>query len=62
MNVWTPNKQVSPISSYGVYILQLIHFAKLCTNVDVLNNRNKFLTSKLLEQDCRYHKLGEVFS
>ena len=33
--------------SYGVYISQLICFARVCSNVDDLNNRNKFLTSKL---------------
>ena len=34
--------------SFGVYISQLIHFAKVCANVDVFNNRNNFLTAKLL--------------
>ena len=34
--------------SYGVYILQLIHFARVCSNVDDFDKRNKFLTSKLL--------------
>ena len=32
---------------YGVYISQLIRFARVCSNVDDLSNRNKFLTSKL---------------
>ena len=31
--------------SYGVYISQLIRFARICSHVDDLNNRNKFLTS-----------------
>ena len=26
--------------SFGVYISQLIHFAKVCSNVDDFNNRN----------------------
>ena len=30
--------------SYGVYILQLIRFTTVCSNVDEFNNRNKFLT------------------
>ena len=30
-------------SSYGVYISQLIRFAKVCSNVDDFNNRNIFL-------------------
>ena len=36
--------------SYGVYISQLIRFARVCSHVDDFNNRNKFLTSKLLKQ------------
>ena len=34
--------------SYGVYISQLIRFASVCSNVDDFNNRNLFLTTKLL--------------
>ena len=30
---------------YGVYISQLIPFARVCSNVDDLNNRNLFLTA-----------------
>ena len=33
--------------SYGVYISQLIRFARVCFNVDDFNNRNLFLTAKL---------------
>ena len=36
--------------SYGVYISQLICFARVCSNVDDFNNRNLFLTAKLLKQ------------
>ena len=32
--------------SYGVYICQLIRFARVCSNVDDFNNRNLFLTAK----------------
>ena len=32
--------------SYGVYISQLIRFARVCSNVDDFNNRNLFLTAK----------------
>ena len=35
--------------SYGLYISQHIRFARVCSNVDDFNNRNKFLTSKLLK-------------
>ena len=40
---------------YGVYISQLIRFARVCSNVDDFNNRNLFLTAKLLKQGYRYH-------
>ena len=33
---------------YGVYISQLIRFARVCSSVDDFNNRNLFLTAKLL--------------
>ena len=48
--------------SYGVYISQLIRFARVCYNVDDFNNRNLFLTSKLLKQGYRYHKIRKAFS
>ena len=35
--------------SYGEYIPQLIRFARVCSNVDDFNNRNLFLTAKLLK-------------
>ena len=43
--------------SYGVYISQLIRFARVCSNVDDFNNRNLFLTAKLLKQGYRFHKI-----
>ena len=36
--------------SYGVYISQLIHFARVCSNVNGFNNRNFFLTAKFLKK------------
>ena len=36
--------------SYGVYISQLIRSARVCSNVDDFNDRNLFLTAKLLKQ------------
>ena len=48
--------------SYGVFILQLIRFARVCSHVDDFNNRNIVLTSKLLKQGYRYHKLCKSFS
>ena len=40
--------------SYGVYISQLIRFARVCSNVDDFNNRNLFLIAKLSTQGYRY--------
>ena len=48
--------------SYGVYISQLIRFARVCSNVDDFNNRNLFSTAKLLKQGYRYHKIRKAFS
>ena len=48
--------------SYGVYISQLIRFARDCSNVDDFNNRNLFLTAKLLKQGYRHHKIRKTFS
>ena len=47
--------------TYGVYISQLIRFARVCSNVDEINNRNLFLTAKILKQGFRYHKIRKHF-
>ena len=49
-------------ASYGVYISQLIRFARVSSHVDDFNTRNKVLTAKLLRQEYRYHKLRKAFS
>ena len=49
-------------ASYGVYILQLIMFARGCNHVAGFNARNKCLTAKLLQQGYRYYKLRKAFS
>ena len=49
-------------ASYGVYISQLIRFARVSSHVDDFNIRNKVLTAKLLRQGYRYHKLRKAFS
>ena len=36
-------------ASYGVYISQLIRFARVCNHVKDFNARNKCLTAKLLQ-------------
>ena len=46
--------------SYGVYISQLIRFARVFGHVDDSNTLNKFLTAELLKQGYRYHKLRKV--
>ena len=47
--------------SYGVYISQLIRFARVCSHVYDFNTRNKCLTAKLLKQGYRNHKLRKAF-
>ena len=49
-------------ASYGVYISQLIRFARVSSYADDFNTRNKVLTAKLLRQGYRYHKLRKAFS
>ena len=44
-------------ANLGVYISQLIRFARVSSHVDDFNTRNKVLTTKLLRQGYRYHKL-----
>ena len=48
--------------SYGVYVSQLICFARVCSNVDNFNNRNLFLTAKLSKQGYGYNKIRKGFS
>ena len=49
-------------TSYGVYISQLIRFARACSNLSDFNCHNKALTAKLLRQSYRYFKLRKAFS
>ena len=49
-------------TSYGVYISQLIRFARASSYVADFNTRNKLLTQKLLKQGYWYHKLCKTFS
>ena len=49
-------------TSYGVYISQLIRFARASNYVADFNTRNKLLTQNLLKQCYRYHKLCKTFS
>ena len=49
-------------TSYGVYIYQLIRFARVSSHVADFNAHNKSLTAKLLQQGYWYHKLRKTFS
>ena len=49
-------------TSYGVYISQLVGFARASSIVADFNTCNKLLTQKLLKQGYRYHKLRKTFS
>ena len=49
-------------TSYGVYISQLIRFARASSCAADFNTRNKLLTQNLLKQGYRYHKLCKTFS
>ena len=47
-------------TSYGVYISQLIRFARTSSYITNFNTRNKLLTQKHLKQGYRYHKLRKT--
>ena len=49
-------------TSYGVYISQLIRFARASSHVADFNTSNKLLTQKLLKQGYRYYKLRKTVS
>ena len=49
-------------TSYGVYISQLIRFARASSNVSDINCRNKALTAKLLKRGYHNYKLRKAFS
>ena len=52
---------VPRLPSYGVYISQLVSFARCCTRVSNFHSKNLQITSKLLTQGYRYHKLRKSF-
>ena len=49
-------------TSYGVYISQLIRFARASSYVAFFNTRNKLLTQKLLKQCYQYHKIRKTLT
>ena len=56
------HERVPRSTSYGVYISQLIRFARASSYVADFNTRNRLLTQKLLKQGYRYYKLRKTFS
>ena len=46
---------------YGIYISQLVRFGRCCTRVLDSHSKNLQITSKLLTQGYRYHKLQNTF-
>ena len=52
---------VPRLPSYGIYISQLVRFARCCTSVFDFHSKNLQITSKLLRQGYRYHKLRKTF-
>ena len=48
-------------TSYGVYISQLIRFARASSHVADFNTRNKLLTQKRLKQGYRYIHFEKPF-
>ena len=49
-------------TSYGIYISQLIRFARACSSVDDFIERNRLITAKLLTQGYIFDKLRKTFS
>ena len=49
-------------TSYGVYISQLIRFARASSHVTDFNTSNQLLTQKILKQGYWYYKLRKAFS
>ena len=56
------NSGTVPGQAYGVYISQLIGFARVSSHVADFKARNKSLTAKRLQQGYWYHKLLKTFS
>ena len=52
---------VPHVPSDGVYIYQLIRFARVSSNSADFSARNKTLIAKLLKQKYRFHKRRRAF-
>ena len=51
---------VPRLPSYGIYISQLVRFARCCASVFDFHSKNLQITSKLLTQGYRYHRLRKT--
>ena len=52
---------VPRLPSYGIYVSQLVRFARCCTSVSDFHSKNLQITSKLLTQGYIYHRLRKTF-
>ena len=52
---------VPRLPSYGVYISQLVRFARCCTSASDFHSKTLQITSKLMTQGYIYHKLRKIF-
>ena len=52
---------LAPLPMVNIYS-QLNRFGGVCSNADDFNNRNLFLTAKILKFGYRYHKIRKTFS
>ena len=52
---------VPRLPSYGIYISQLVRFARASSDISDFHSKNLQITSKLLSQGYRYHKLRKTF-
>ena len=56
------DRDIPCATSYGVYLSQLIRFARVSSHVADFKTRNQILTTQLLKQWYRYYKLRKEFS
>ena len=61
VNVPWLSGDVPRLPSYGINILLLVRFARCCTSAFDFNSKSLQITSKLLTQGYRYHKLRKTF-
>ena len=61
VNLLWLNGDVPRLKSYGIFVSQFARFARCCTSVFDFHSKNLQITSKLLTQGYRYHKLRETF-